>query len=370
MKRICFISLSAYGYFDESAPAGGGAQRQFHLLSTNLTDHFDVHFIVGDYGQPITEERNGVTLHRAYRPESDASPTQRIQQLLALWRALYRADADLYIARCFPRKLAVLHPLMSVLRQPLIFHVAGDPFVEKPVSGVTGIRRFLYNRALRNVSEVIAQTPYQATQLRRHWSITAPVIPNGYPPSSVVDRFDTREYFLWVGRLDKQQKQPHVFLDIAESHPDQEFVLIGPADGDTEYTQDIEKRAENMGNVHYTGPVEPTEIHNYYRHALALINTSKYEGFPNTFLEAWRYATPVLSLNIDTGRFLKESVGSCGYADDDLSKLNDLVAKIAKSQEFRRKSGIKGIQTFSDRYQITTVAEAYKHVIQDTLNSD
>jgi glycosyltransferase involved in cell wall biosynthesis len=34
---------------------------------------------------------------------------------------------------------------------------------------------------------------------------------------------------------------------------------------------------------------------NVYRNALALLCTSAYEGFPNTFLEAWSHGIPVVS---------------------------------------------------------------------------
>lgn len=368
MARICFISLSAYGYFNENAPAGGGAQRQFHLLSTHLTDHYDVHFIVGDYGQPVIEHHEGVTLHRSYSPDSNASPKQRIDQLIDLSRALHRADSDVYIARCFPRKLAVLYPLLTLLRRPLIFHVAGDPFVEKPVSGMGSIRRPFYYQALKNVASVIAQTEYQAERLQQYWGITAPIIPNGYPQASVVDTYDTREYFLWVGRLDKEQKRPHIFLNIATKYPNQNFVLVGPAESDNEYTRSIRARAESMENVTYTGSVNPDEIHSYYRKAIALINTSAYEGFPNTFLESWRYGTPVVSLAIDTSRFLEKKTTLTGYADKDMSKLEDLIGRLAESRRLRRRLGITGLQTFTNKYQIETTVDMYCDVIDDIVD--
>jgi hypothetical protein len=51
---LCFVLPSAYGYFDDEVDAVGGAERQLSLISRWLVDRFDVHFVVGDYGQPRT----------------------------------------------------------------------------------------------------------------------------------------------------------------------------------------------------------------------------------------------------------------------------------------------------------------------------
>ncbi len=229
--RICFISLSAYHYFLDDEPTGGGIQRQFHFLSTHLTGSFDVEFVVGDYGQSRRVSHEEVTLHRAYSPDPTSSVGQRGRQLITLYRALRQADADVYILSS-PRKLPVVKLLLYSLRKPLVFHVASDAVVEIPPSGFTGIRRRLYDWALRESATVVAQTPYQATQIRNHWDVAATVIPNGYPPATVVDMHESREYFLWVGRLTETVKRPHLFLDVAEAIPDELMARVEAAHRD------------------------------------------------------------------------------------------------------------------------------------------
>jgi len=356
---ICFVSLSAYGYFEESAPAGGGAQRQFYLLSTALADRFDVHFVVGDYGQPQVTEHEGVTLHRAYRPDPGAGVRDRVQQLGALGRALARADADVYLARCLPRKLAVLYPLVAMRRRPLVYHVATDEFVERPPSDVGPFRAQLYARALRRC-RLVAQTPYQADLLRREWGLKARVIPNGYSPATVVDRHRNRETFLWVGRLGRE-KRPHLFLDLAERFPDEQFILVGPSEDDA-YAADIRTRAETMDNVTATGRVPPSAVHEHYRRAIALVNTSELdrEGFPNTFLEAWRYAT----LSVDTGPFLADD-RETGFAGGEFEELVSLARTLADSP--RRELGAHGMETFETQYRLSTVVSSYRELLQSMI---
>lgn len=364
MSSICFISISAYGYFNEKVPAGGGAERQFHLLSSNLTNQFDVHLIVGDYGQPSIETRDGVTLHKAYRPNSSASFLERGKQLLQLQRAVRQADADIYITRCYPRRLVAFFSLLSILQKPLVYHIAADPFVEKPVLANKFHNR-LYNYAISNMKQVIVQTQYQKDQIQRNWGVVPEIIPNGYYPSDIVDLHETRDYFLWVGRIIKKQKRPHLFLDLAASIPNEEFVLIGPTKGNEKYTERITKRAVNMDNVKYVGRVPPSEIHEYYRRAISLVNTSTFEGFPNTFLEAWRYATPVISLSVNPGQFLCSEPSTKYFASDDLDLLNDIVRELSNSIDKRIKLGACGIQSFTSQYELSSVVNSYQNLIKE-----
>lgn len=369
MKRVCFISLPAYGFFNEEVEAAGGAERQLYLLSSNLSNQFDTHFIVGDYGQPDTERREGVTLHRAYTPNPEASIFDEVHHLSRLVDAIRRADADLYIARCLPRQLAVHYAVLSLFNRPLLYHIATDSFLEKPPNGVNGLRKKVYERALRRI-EIVTQTPRQAQLLDTNWGRCTSVIPNGYPPASEINIPETREFFLWVGRLDESEKQPHKFLDLAERIPEKRFVLIGPPERDDEYTEELLDRTTKLQNVSYEGHVAPSRIHEYYRRAIALVNTSvrSKEGFPNTFLEAWRYATPVLTLNIDTKRFLLTE-RSVGYADREFDELVALCRTLAGSADAIRRMGVTGLEAFQSQYDISRIAEVYANVIESVIDA-
>jgi len=58
--------------------------------------------------------------------------------------------------------------------------------------------------------------------------------------------------------------------------------------------------------------------------AKVLLNTSRAEGFPNTFLEAWALGTPVISLFVDPGGVIASN--HLGYVcNGDLRKFKDLV---------------------------------------------
>lgn len=359
---VCFVSLPAYGYFvPESDIAPGGAERQLYLLSQELQSAFDVHFVVGDYGQPRTVDRDGVTLHRAYTPTED--PVWK--QTAGLLRAMRRADADLYVYRGFPRKAAVTYGLARILGKRWVYNLAADRNVDAHPDQLSFPLSVLFRRSVRDADGIIAQTPYQRTRLRERFGVDAPVVPNGYPPAKEQVPYEEREQFLWVGRLERAQKRPHRFLQLAETLPDCEFVLAGPDGSSEAYNERIAGHASRLDNVTNLGRVDPDRIHERYRRAKAIVNTSAHEGFPNTFLEAWRYGTPVLSLDIDPSRFLEGQ--EAGFANGDFKTLEGLVRMLDDSVACRREFGRHVRRGFEATLTISETAAQYGDALRAAL---
>ena len=361
--KVCFVSLSVYGYFNQDAPFGGGAQRQLYLLSQELKNRFELSFVVGDYGQPPVERRKGITLYRAYEPDHQTSYLTESWQLGKLLVAMRRADADIYICRDTPRKGAIIYFLTCLLQSKWIYNIANDANLECRSDSLSSPIRWLYNRAISEADTVIAQTDHQKSLVKSKYNGTATVVPNGYPPAQEHVPYDEREAIIWVGRLDRDQKRPHLFLDLAKEHPSAEFRLIGGSiDPQTDYSRKVCNRAQSMGNVTYVGRVAPDAIHKEYQSAKALINTSAYEGFPSTFLEAWRYGTPVISIDVDTSRYLGGEV--IGYTHGDFDCLSSEVREVVSSVNRRRYLGTISQEYFRDHYQISRVSQKYKKAIQ------
>ncbi|QLH76841.1 glycosyltransferase [Halosimplex rubrum] len=115
---------------------------------------------------------------------------------------------------------------------------------------------------------------------------------------------------------------------LAEAIPGESFRLVGPPGQDEMCNEQVRSRVGNLDNVEHCGHVPPTEIHSYYLEAKALVNTSAYEGFPSTFLEAWRYDPPVVALDVPPSRFATDSADA-GYAEGDFNTLVELVSALS-----------------------------------------
>lgn len=364
--RLCFVLPSAYGYFNSDIEAVGGGARQLSMISRELVNEYDVHFVVEDCGQPVQEVRDGVTLHRSYEPHPDRSGWKQPVQLVQLSRAMYRANADVYIYRGRPFLATLIYVLARALRAKWVYNLANDPNIKDQPADLSKPVRKLFEHALYNADAIITQTDAQAQALKAEYGIASTVVPSGYRPAESVPPHDEREYVLWVGRLDPNQKRPHLFLKLAERLPEVQFCLVGPEGQDDEYNEELQAKMANLTNLTYTGPVDPEEIHEYYRNAIALVNTSSHEGFPSTFLEAWRYETPVVSLDVPVTRYVDLDTYE-GDANGDFDRLTDLVSRLASDQSFRADLSEPTAKYFQQNLTIEKVADRYGDVLQGVL---
>ena len=367
-SRVCFVLPSAYGYFNTDVDVVGGGARQLSFISRELTDEFDVHFVVGDYDQEKQETYDSVTLQRSYTPSPDTPGYWKPIQLAQLLAAMRRADADVYIYRGRPFQATVVYLLARLLGRKWMYNLANDPNINEQPAALPGFVESLFKRALDNADAIITQTDNQAEKLRTEQGVPSTVIPSGYPLAESVQPHDEREYFLWVGRLDQDQKRPHLYVDVAEKVPEAEFLVVGPTGQNDSYNSQLLRRMAELPNLEYVGAVDPTDIHEYYRNAVALVNTSAYEGFPSTYLEAWRYETPVVSLDIPVTRYtnLDEYAGD---ADGEFDRLVDIVSSLAGDVSLREELAASTSEYFKQNLTIEQVANQYRDVLRRVLDS-
>ncbi|WP_331234204.1 glycosyltransferase family 4 protein [Natronorarus salvus] len=360
--KVCFISPSSYGYFTNNKKiAGGGAERQLYLLGNNLTDDFNVSFVVGDYGQASVESHENISLYRAHRPDPEKNPVSKI---FLLAKAMSKTDADLYITRGNPQLAAITFLISRMVRSEWCFHVANDVDLTSRVNSLPLPVRYLFSYGIKNAKFIVVQTKRQHRLLTENFNRTGYLIPNGYNIPSDYDGMGTRNFYLWVGRLDAEQKRPHLYLEIAKELPEKKFVLIGSDDNDQKYSKLIKAKASKIPNLTYINGVAPDEIQSYYEGAIALVNTSSYEGFPNTFLEAWRVKTPVISLDVDPSRFISIDKNFNSYAKGELTTLIRSLRAIDKGNQ-REIIGVQSYNQFVNNYSINEISDLYASAIRN-----
>ncbi|WP_135366066.1 glycosyltransferase family 4 protein [Halosimplex halophilum] len=365
---ICFVSARAYRYLDpDSDRPAGGAQRQQYLIASELRDRgYEVGFVVGDFGQPDEQLVEGIRVFTGC-PRSLDGPKGVPAAWWRLYQALKRADASVYYVRGAPRLATATALCCRILDRRFLFCVANDADVDPDQlkDRYRGFVRRGYRWALRRADTIVAQSEAQADSLRDGFGRESSVIPNGYdlPPESAVVPPTDREFVLWVGSSDPDQKRPAAFLELARTLSETEFVMISQPVPGVAYHDQLRRAAADISNLDFLGAVPPDEIHRYYRRASLLVNTSRNEGFPNTFLEAWRYETPIVSLSFDLDGLLSASEPDLGRLAGDERALVRIVEQLVSDPETRGEIGRSSRTYMRERYSLDSVVDEYERIL-------
>jgi glycosyltransferase involved in cell wall biosynthesis len=266
---------------------------------------YRVSMICLDFGQPPRVEVEGVTVRSAYRPDAGLPVLRFLHpRLTAMYRVLRQVDADIYYHRSAAMLTAVVAEFCRRHGKRSIYAGASDmDFVpgQEPIRFARD--RWLYQRGLRAVDAIVAQNPRQVDACRRHYDREAVLIPSCYelPQNSGRAQADV---VLWCGSV-YANKRPELLLELARRLPHRRFVMIGGPGHDDEpgrkaYFESIRAQAAALPNVECTGFLPLAQVEPWFDRARVLVNTSVYEGMPNTFMQAWARGIPTVA-SVDVG---------------------------------------------------------------------
>lgn len=351
--RVCFIAIKAYPIFNPAVEkVFGGAEVDLYLLATELAkdSRFEVSFVVGDYGQPDGEVCEGVKLYK-----SVATDRFMLLEGAKVWRAMKRADADVYMHEACSLGTTLAAAFCKVHGRKFVYRTAssreadGRYFTEKRVRGL------FVKWAFRAADLLVVQNEQDADSALRTVGRRAAVIRNACRMSS--GGADDKEGILWAGRSLKV-KRPDLFLELARALPDKRFVMIcQEGSGDSSY-QSLVNEAQQLSNLTFIRRVPFQEIDHYFERAAVFVNTSDSEGFPNTFVQACKSGTPIVSLRVNPDGFLDaHGCGRC--ADGDRERFCEMVRKVTNTP-LGRELGQNGQAYIRRFHNIEQIIGVYK----------
>jgi glycosyltransferase involved in cell wall biosynthesis len=130
------------------------------------------------------------------------------------------------------------------------------------------------------------------------------------------------KYVTWIANL-KPLKNPGAFVRLArrfQSRNDVRFVMVGDGNShDAAWTEGLLAEIAATPNLEYRGALSQADVNALLEHTDLLVNTSDYEGFSNTFIQAWMRRVPVVSLRVDPDRLLSRGgLGAVTGTEDSL----------------------------------------------------
>lgn len=173
--------------------------------------------------------------------------------------------------------------------------IASDSNVDKSNEAKSGMQTRLFRRGIKQTSYFVVQNDRQKQLLfEKYGKRRSIIIPNIWKTNPKFNNADVgRNGILWVSNI-RTIKQPEWFLEIATKLPDIKFFMIGGASDKQLYNQ-CEERAKNIPNLEFLGKKSFDKTNAFFSQVKLVLCTSKYEGFPNTFLQAWANNIPVIT---------------------------------------------------------------------------
>lgn len=373
--KVCFVALENFAALVDDVKFGGigGAEIQQTIIGRNLVKRgYGISFVTLDHGQDDEMEIDGIRILKAYN-KNVGIPVLRFPhpRVTSLWRAMRKADADIYYQRIRDSLTGIVAAFCRWHQRKFVFAVAGDyDCVPDPPGFPARHVHVLYYYGLRRADLVIAQTATQQRLLRDNFGIDSTVIPNcapdyrGYPGGTDVPTSDRRRRLLWIGGF-SPVKRLELLLDIAERHRDLQFDVVGGGNSESKYVQRLQSRAESMPNVHLHGVVPHARMGPFYQRAAALICTSRSEGFPNTFLEAWSYGLPVVS-TFDPDNLITEH--GLGVVAKDLFGLVDGLRIMLDCQQRWREAAQTARQYYRNNHSVEAVIPRFENAFMSVAN--
>ncbi|MBK8161629.1 MAG: glycosyltransferase family 4 protein [Gammaproteobacteria bacterium] len=338
-RRICIIVPAHW------EALMGGSQYQAKILIENLIplDRFDIYYLARRVKRDFTPVGYNIVkisdprwYHRyGYFPDA-----------LKLLRILKEIKPDVIYQQvgCAYTGVAAYYAKRSGCK--MVWRVTSDKSLQRVAK--SNLRELLPDRyverkileyGIRNSTKIIVQTEAQAALLEENYDIeSAEVIRNFHPlPTEAMEK-NSQNTVLWVANF-KKLKQPEVFIRLARDlvDTDARFIMIGaPAGG--QWQQELDKQISSTENLAYLGVQSQQEVNRLLAAAQLLVNTSQYEGFSNTFIQAWMRRVPVISLKVNPDNLLSD--GALGFcADDHYEKLRRQVSYLLGNAEVMARAG-------------------------------
>lgn len=314
--RICMLNYYAWGVLADLDGADvhiGGEEVQHALMSRYLARRgYEVTSLVGDFGQAALEKIDGVRVRKTFALQAGL-PGLRFftPRLSSTWKALKASNADVYYVSCAGAMAGVVAEFCRRHRRRFVFRVASDADCAPHTLMLDNSRdRMLYHYGLRRAHAILVQTRRQAELLLCHYGLGASLAGMFSDLPERVRRFDERGGgLLWLANM-RAMKRPEWFLDMARRVPRLPCDMAGGIHpGETALYARVAAAAEGLPNLRFHGQVRFGATRALFADARLFVNTSSFEGFPNTYLQAWANGVPVIASFDPDGLITEHGLG-------------------------------------------------------------
>ena len=353
-------------YYGEKRDYMGGAEVQATKIAHALkAKGLRVAHVVYPVPEPRRVDASSPTLVERSKWQGHRRLGQ-LAETRAVWRGLERADADAYIVRGSGGHVIPASAFCRARNRRFVFSSSSELDFDFARPDRNPRMLQIYKGSLRLAARLALQTEQQRELALRALPRSDPVvIPSFAEPGPSSN--GTGEYFLWADRL-VEYKLPDSYLELAAALPEARFRMVACHMSETPpgMVERIEAAAERLPNLELLPPRPRSELLEEMQGAVAVVKTSRVEGMPNTFLEAWARGVPVLSLSVDPdSKIARNDIGV--VADGSMERLTEAAASLWRDRALRTAMGERARLFIQDVHSPEAVAKRWVALLEELI---
>jgi glycosyltransferase involved in cell wall biosynthesis len=338
----------------------GGAEYQAYCLARYFRARMDVHYLCMADGALASDDPDiRISAIRSWGRWRRILGPCRVLDYFRVVKAMRRIHPDFIYERGASPYLGIAARYARTSGCTLICHIASERNVQRlwyhslRTMLFDYLDRYAREYGLRHARYIFGQAAYEDRMLLRNFGRPCDLIignwhPEPAPPCAKAPPIKV----VWIANI-KPLKQPELFADLAERLRELagvEFLMVGrPTSG--RYQRCLDARLRRVRNLRYLGEKPIEEINRILAGAHLLVNTSDYEGFPNTFIQAWLHEVPVVSLHVDPDDVLKTE--GLGFHSGSFDQLVRDTKSLIEDADLRTRMGARTRAYALEKHSLT-----------------
>ena len=357
--KVCFVLSNAWQYLTSSErKTSGGMEVQMVMLAREMVAQgAEVSFVVLDEGQSKVQEVNGITTYKSFDPKAGIPGLRNwLYRRPTLMKAMKKADTDIYCQVGAGQLTGIVSKFCKDNQRRFVFFSSSDSnfdpsewhrFFSVPFRDVR-----MYKQGIKSADLIIVQHKGQKDLLKGVFDLNSVIIKGSILIPEMRNFGNLKKgTIIRIGRC-HPIKRVEIFFDLAERLPQFKFISIGGASSDKKYYNNLLERSKKLPNLDHMGHVK--SIKDYLTEAALLVNTSKQEGFPVTFLEAWLQEVPVLSLAVNPEECITKY--NMGRVSGSFDKLVTDCEELLSNPEELKEIGKQGFEYVKENHDSRKIA--------------
>lgn len=276
------------------------------------------------------ENKSSYFVERHTKIKGLKNPFSLLKVSLRFFKILKKYKPNfIYISIPFWSNVLFILPA-NLLGVKIVQRVSNDNLVlQRAKQKFDKLKYLFYEWGLKKSSIILCQNEYQKDNFRGSFpekhiiKLHNPFI---YKSCEIIDQ---RKYIAWIGLFQYQKNLPMLY-EIAKNSPNIEFRIAGKL---SEFVDDRTRNSldelKELKNIMFMGLIPRNKISDFLSEAYCLLNTSRYEGFSNTYLEALSVNTPIVTrAATDPDGIIKKN--RLGFVAEEYDELPSLLDKVIR----------------------------------------